>query len=121
MTASVVGDCVGTVKEDGTLSGYSHQVARVLGYCGSPRSAALDWGKMQEPVAIRSSILHGINSITNTKVFHAMTQGYGSAQSARNVAASPGGIVRCKQCGTGLLEIKNPYTHRLLDIAALST
>ena len=119
VTASVAGDCVGTVNDDGTLSGHS-QVARVLGYYGSPRSAALNWGKMQEPVAKKQYIawhrLHhkhiGV-SCEDTGLWISTECPY--------VAASPDGIVKCKQCGTGLLEIKNPYTHRLVDIKSLST
>lgn len=49
VTASVAGDCMASVKEHG-LTGHS-QVARVMGYYGSPHSAALVWGKTQECVA----------------------------------------------------------------------
>ncbi len=35
------------------------------------------------------------------------------------VAGSPDGIVSCKECGHGLVEIKNPYTHRHMTISEL--
>ncbi|XP_038075987.1 uncharacterized protein LOC119743813 [Patiria miniata] len=119
VTASVVGDCVGCVKDDGSLSGHS-QVARVLNYYGSPRSAALDWGKTQEPVAKKQYVAwHRLHH--QHKGVACDDTGLWISTECPYVAASPDGIVRCKECGTGLLEIKNPYTHRLLDIEALST
>lgn len=43
ITASVAADCAASIKENG-LSSHS-QIARVMGYYGSPHSSALTWGR----------------------------------------------------------------------------
>ena len=117
ITASVAGDCAGNIK-NGTLSGHS-QIARVMGYYGSPQSAALSWGKEQEPIARKQYIAHHKLHTKHTGV-RCVETGLWISLDCPFVAASPDGIVKCNQCGHGLLEIKNPYTHRLLPITELA-
>ena len=112
ITASVAGDVANSVK-DGKVTGHS-QLARVLGYYGKPHSAAMSWGKTKEHVARKQYIAHhrrrkhtGV-TCTETGLWVSLECPY--------IAASPDGIVECKQCGVGLLELKNPYSHRHLSI-----
>ena len=118
VTASVAGDCVASVKEQG-LTGHSH-VARVMGYYGSPHSAALVWGKTHETVARKQYVAwHRLHH--NHRGVSCEETGLWVSIDCPYVAASPDGIVRCNQCGVGLLETKNPYTHILCEITELST
>ncbi|XP_022111666.1 uncharacterized protein LOC110990891 [Acanthaster planci] len=118
ITASVAGDCAASIKENG-LSGHS-QIAKVMGYYDSPHSSALTWGRMQEPVARKQYVAwHRLHY--KHKGVTCEETGLWVNIDCPYVAASPDGIVRCHVCGDGLLEIKNPYTHRLCEIQDFST
>lgn len=117
ITASVAGYCVGCVR-NGTVNGQS-QIARVLGYYGNASSAALSWGRNNEKIAQKQYIAHHRLHNKHTGVSVKET-GLCINLECPYVAASPDGIITCKQCGSGLLEIKNPYTHRLLTIKELA-
>ena len=119
ITASVAGDCVGSVKDTcNAVSGYSN-IARVMGYYGTPQSAALNWGKEQEPIARKQYIAHHRLTSKHTNVTCTET-GLWVNLECPFIAASPDGIVKCKQCGSGLAEFKNPYTSRHLSIKELA-
>ncbi|XP_014664454.1 PREDICTED: uncharacterized protein LOC106806842 [Priapulus caudatus] len=117
ITASVAGDCIGSVR-DGNVSGQSH-IARVMGYYGNPKSLALTWGKTNENIARKQYIAHHRLHTKHTGVSCEETGLWVNVQ-CPYVAASPDGIVSCNQCGRGLLEVKNPYTHRHLPIKDLA-
>ena len=117
ITASVAGDCVGSVK-DNNISGHS-QIAKVMGYYGNPQSAALSWGKTQEAVSRKHYLANHRRTLKHTGV-QCQETGLWVNLTCPYVAASPDGIVCCSQCGTGLLELKNSYTHRHKTIDELA-
>lgn len=119
ITASVAGDCIKSVKDNGSVSGYSH-IARVMGYYGNSTSPSLNWGKNQEPIARKQYIAWHKLNYRHTGVSCAPT-GLCIVSECPYVAASPDGLISCHQCGNGLLEIKNPYTYRLHTITKLAT
>ncbi|XP_072175926.1 uncharacterized protein [Diadema setosum] len=118
ITASVAGDCAAAVR-DGIIHGHS-QIARVMGYYGSPCSSALKWGKSQEKIAIRQyTAVHRLKC-KNSNIVCEET-GLWISTKFPYIAASPDAIISCKRCGEGLLEVKNPFTHRRCTISELVT
>ncbi|XP_033100761.1 uncharacterized protein LOC117104176, partial [Anneissia japonica] len=117
ITSSVAGDCIGSVTNE-TIRGHS-QIARVMGYYGNASSPALTWGKVNENIARKQYLayhrLHNKHSGVSCQ-----ETGLWINLDCPYVAASPDGVMFCKQCGTGLIEIKNPYTHRHLPIKELA-
>ena len=117
ITASVAGECASSVKH-GVVTGHSH-LARVMGYYGQPQSAAMSWGKNHERIARKQYLAkhrcrkHKDVSCKETGLWVSLKYPY--------IAASPDGIVSCNQCCTGVLEIKNPYTHRHMTVTDLAS
>ena len=82
-----------------------------MGHYGSPSSAALSWGKKMEPIARKHYIAyHRLMTNKHTGVQCTETGLWVSTEHPF-IAASPDGIISCKQCGTGLSKVKNPFTH----------
>ncbi|KAJ8041044.1 hypothetical protein HOLleu_15533 [Holothuria leucospilota] len=118
ITGSVAGDCVKSVKDNGSVSGYSH-IARVMGYYGNSTSPSLNWGKNQEPIARKQYIAWHKLNYRHTGVSCTPT-GLRIVSECPYVTASSDGLISRHQCGNGILEIKNPYTYSILLQLSLS-
>lgn len=116
ITASIAGECANAVTEDGKVQGHS-QIARIFNYYGKFVSPATEWGKTMENIAIKQYLAqhrlkkHHSVSVEKVGLFISETHPY--------IAASPDGMVHCKECGHGLVEVKNPYSHRKSEISHL--
>ena len=120
VTSSVAGECAAAVS--GTPPAFVKSihscVARIMGYYGNPTSPALQWGKDHEAMARKHYAAHHRLHRKHTGVSCSDT-GLWISTKFPFIAASPDGIVTCKVCGDGLVEIKNPYKNRKMTISEL--
>lgn len=73
-----------------------------------PRTAALQWGIDNEPVAKEEYV----KLMSNHHSFQLCSAGLFVNPKAPHLGASPDGLVHCECCGNGILEIKCPYSAR---------
>lgn len=93
-------------------------IANVMGYYETPNEIpALKWGKCREKPALKHYIGHMRKS---HKQFSVKETGLILSAKQPYIAASPDGLVSCHCCKTGLVEIKNPYTHKNITVTELS-
>ena len=78
----------------------------------SMKVPALHWEITNEPVACEAYV-HKMQALHDEFTFECVRLFINPA--FPHLGASPDGLVSCKCCGDGLVEIKCPYTHRLLD------
>ena len=83
--------------------------AQILGYKKNAYSKAIQWGNMFEPYARKRYIKEMQKS---HKSFKCVETGLLISTEHPYLAASPDGITTCTCCGTGLVEIKCPWTSR---------
>ena len=122
VTASVAAECVTKLTDNNPpqLKPGHSCLAKVMGYYGQQTSPALQWGKNMEDIAKRQYVAHH-------KLHHKHTcicKDTGLWVSLRHpyIAGSPDALIYCVKCEGGIpgvLEIKNPYTHRYLTITEL--
>ena len=92
-----------------SLSAPAHSLVRSICYPAVFSSAATDWGTRQEgPARIRY-----MNAMVDEhEELSVSTSGFVINKDWPFIGASPDGVVSCKCCGTGVLEIKCPYKLR---------
>ena len=114
ITASIAHDCASKVKESEVKGRYNSVLSRIMGYGGKVTSKSLAWGKQREKVARKVYVK---NEKKNHKAFQISDTGVNIHPDIPYLAGSPDGLIKCKCHGMGVLEVKNPYTHRLKTIA----
>jgi len=73
---------------------------------------ALNWGITNEPIACKA-YADRMQAVHDDFVYECA--GLFINPAFPHLGASPNGLVSCRCCGAGLVEIKCPYTHRLLN------
>ncbi|XP_071799977.1 uncharacterized protein [Asterias amurensis] len=114
ITASIAHDCALKVKDSEVKGRYNSVLSRIMGYGGKVTSKSLAWGKQREKVARKVYVK---NEKKNHKAFQISDTGVNIHPDIPYLAGSPDGLIKCKCHGMGVLEVKNPYTHRLKTIA----
>jgi hypothetical protein len=113
LTASVMHDVVSHVHKAEVVGTITSVVKLVMGENTPFSSKATEHGKMNEPVARKEFSItmrkqHKNFSISETGLWVSMENPF--------IASSPDGLVNCACCGTGVVEIKCPYTDSLLSV-----
>ena len=126
ITASMMGKVLKHVDSTGSVVGATRSiVASIMGYYKSLQEGnlpkPLQWGHDREDLALKRYLAeqapqHPALCIEKT--------GHWVSTEVPYVAASPDSLVRCSCCGSGTVEVKNPWTSRKLavtDFAKQST
>ena len=113
LTASVMHDILSHVHNAEIKGVTTSVVDKVMGKNKAFCSKATDHGNMNEPVA-RKSFSKKIRKLHQN--FTVAETGLWVAMQNPIIAASPDGLVNCACCGTGVVEIKCPYTDSLLSV-----
>eukprot|EP00795_Rhopilema_esculentum_P010160 gene10160-18827_t len=96
------------------LSSSQNLCAKICMYNPSVHSASLNWGKNNEKFAFKR---YTRKNRTKHKHFSSKTTGLFISEQLPFLGASPDGVISCKCCGFGVLEIKCPWKSRDLNIA----
>jgi len=116
VTSSRVTKCTNKISQNSLLTtAKTHSiVADVMGYYEEAVGPQLSWGKSRED---RARKLYVITQRKIHKHLDVALTGVWISSKTPWVAASPDGLVSCTCCGSGCLEIKCPWTHRMLSVA----
>ena len=119
ITASKVSQCMKHINEAGNVVGATHStVAALFGYYGDVMSNATSWGKSREA---RSCNLYKAIHLSKHRKVKVSSCGLHISQTAGFIAGTPDALVDCPMCGTGVLEVKNPYKYRSCTITEYAT
>jgi len=88
--------------------------AKICMYNPPIHSVSLNWGKSNEKFAFKR---YTRKNRTKHKNFSSKTTGLFISEQFPFLGASPDGVISCKCCGFGVLEIKCPWRSRHLNIA----
>lgn len=97
-------------------------VTEILGESSFRGNAATQYGKIHEPVARAMYIANPGHAHADPKSVKVTTCGICLDSNNPLISASPDGLVKCKCCGPGLVEIKCLYHHQdenVLDVPRL--
>ena len=112
ITASIIHEVIPKLKSKIPLKKNKAAIslcAKICGYKKPVHSKSLNWGRSKEPVARKRYV--NKNKIKHVD-FHCEESGLSISLSHPYLGASPDGLVTCKCCGSGILEIKCPWVAR---------
>jgi len=110
ITASRVLETMRKVNDKNEISAKCKSlVGKIFDYVDIPDTKALRWGRAMEEVSVNQ-----YKTLEKKKhaAFELHTTGLHISESNPWIAGSPDSIINCQCCGTGVLEVKNPYKYR---------
>jgi hypothetical protein len=113
ITASKARECALKVKENGDIKERKSSVIKSIMKPEKFRSKATDWGLTREETA-KKAYYEKMKPIHRN--FEMKPSGFRLSLEHPFIGASPDANISCSCHGSGLLEVKNPYTHRCSTI-----